>query len=629
MHRTARPLLFALLLLAGAFPCACGGSSTHGPADPVTDVAPDTPPDLLPNDADDPGAVDRDVPAADPIVDTAAPSPDPAADSDIPDSEDTLELPPAPDSADDVPAPDCPGSKPYDYKCDLQHPDTCPGGICAYALCLGPKLDPDRWATCGDHTCSPCENAFDCPIDCAPAPTLKPPALDDPKTLTVWVHGFGLNAFGSLDKIVYGSERGCSQFLKFLGDYGEARPCADTPEGAASPIQWTAPEYYGGVPAPWLTPADIAELDAFPYDGADALERYSRIVAKFIRWKLASTGATSVNLACHSMGCLITRVVLERDIEGLVSQGRIARWFTFSGALAGARFARLYDNPTVKQYADLVGMSQADYVILNPDFVVDRGAWYDHKPFEGNSPNYHRIFVQHLGGTSPHMSTLGGLSLADVVNPTVAPDDGVLFTQDMYFHSQAPGGSFVVASGAAEPSSMAFTNQQHVDMTYADTTGMLGAAALFHRRKVVVTLSEVSVIHDLEGFPDMAPADVALEAEVRYPYVLATFGKDVMATEMKVAQRSAPEWPQAEGTVQDPGVTIFGGPVFDAMQTIQLDLRLVEVDNYPTAGIVEIPFKGPELMAEFHGEVPLTDHEFAFEGINAKAKVKVRVVTLY
>ena len=559
-----------------------------------------------------------------------------APDGPTPDAEVAPDAPFAPGDAEeadgatgDTPEVDCTGPQPFSYQCELTEPDTCPGGICAYKLCLGPKLDPLRWAACGDQACSACENAFDCPVDCAQPTLPQAPDLDAPNTLTVWVHGFGFKAFDALDGMVYGSERGCEQFLAVLGDYGVDRPCADTPEGALAPDQLTAPEYYGGVPADWLTPADVAELDALPYDGPDALERYARIVAKFLRWKLASTGATAVNLACHSMGCLVSRVLLERDLEGLVSSGLIARWFTFSGALAGARFARLYDNPTVQQYADLVHMSQADYVILNPDFVVDRGAWWDHRPFEGNSPNYHRIFVQHLAGTSPHMSNLLGLSLADLVNPGVLPDDGVLFSDDMYFHAQSAAGAFRTKDGQAVPSSVAFVNYEHEYMTYADTTGMLGAAAFFHHRKVLITLRDVEVIDDLEGFPDLAPAEVALESEVRYPYVLATYGKDVRAGETRVDQRSAPLWQQEQGTVKMAGQTVFGGPVFDGMQTVQLDLRLVEVDSYATYGVLEIPFKDPETMAEFHDEVPLTDHEFTFEGPALRATVRVKVVTLY
>jgi hypothetical protein len=67
-------------------------------------------------------------------------------------------------------------------------------------------------------------------VDCGVTHDPAVPVLDDPRTITVWVHGFGMNAFGALDKIVYGSERGCGQFLKFLGDYGIDRPCADTPQ---------------------------------------------------------------------------------------------------------------------------------------------------------------------------------------------------------------------------------------------------------------------------------------------------------------------------------------------------------------------------------------------------------------
>ncbi len=619
--RRLPPLLVALLV-------ACGTSGTPGTPPggdlPAIEVVA---PDVVPGE----DAVDAVDARAD--IDTAAEvAPEASPDAPVLETVDETAGDLAADDArdaepTDVEPADCPKAPTFTYACTMDDPASCPGGTCAVKLCLGPKLDPDRWASCSDGTCDPCENATDCPADCATSPDPKAPDLGDPATLTIWVHGFGMNAFGSLDKVVYGSERGCSQFLKFLNEYGENRPCADTPEGAASPIQLSAPEYYGGTPAPWLTPADIAEIDAFPYDTSAAAERYARVIAKFIKWKLASTGAKHVNLACHSMGCMLTRMVLERDLEGLVSDGRIARWFTFSGAIAGARIARLYDNPTVQQYANLLMMGQADFLILNPDFVIDNAAYYDHKSQQGNSPRYRHIFVQHMGGTLPQMNLPGVLkafSFADVLNPDILPDDGVLFVDDMYFHSQAEGAQFVTKDGTPVASSLALANFDHQDMTYAAPVAMVGAAAFFHHRKVVITLDQVQLTKDPQW---QNPANIELELEVRFPWVNATYGKDVLAHATRVSERTAPWWTQKEGETAHPGTLLWGGPVFDQMDAIHLDLKVVETRYYPTAKIFLVGF--PTTLAEFHDDVALTDHDVTFTGPDAVATMKVRVYTLY
>jgi hypothetical protein len=221
-------------------------------------------------------------------------------------------------------------------------------------------------------------------------------------------------------------------------------------------------------------------------------------------------------------------------------------------------------------------------------------------------------------------SVLSYFSFADVVNPDTLPDDGVLFVDDMFFHTQAPGAQFVTADGTAVPSSMVYTHVDHQDMVYADTTAMLGAAAFFHHRKVVVTLDSLELVSDPQN---QDPAHVELELEVRFPWVQATYGKDVLANETKVSERSAPYWTQSAGETLHPGTLLYGGPVFDAMDAVHVDLTVVETRWYPTAKVYLIG--NPTTLAEFHDDVALTNGSVPFTGPYANGTIKVAVYPLF
>jgi hypothetical protein len=543
------------------------------------------------------------------------------------------------DGATDVVQADCPAPEPFDYGCDDKDPKgTCPDGICLAGLCIGPVLDPDRWKDCDDGTCGPCENAGTCPADCGSPPTLTgTKEYDNDTTISVWVHGFYNKSPDEMGGEIYGKEKGCSGVLELVPAFGVTRPCGDTPEGKTAPDQFTAVEYYGGVPADWLTPEDIEEIEQYPYSGGPlGLQRYGLVVAKFIRHKLDVSGATHVNLACHSMGCLLCRYVMENDVENLASENRIVRWYTSNGVLAGARLSRLFDNPSVQAGATALGLELADFILMNPDYVQDHACSWDHKLQEGNNPLFSGIIIHHSTATDPKIAEAFGIQLLDLNNPDDEPNDGIQYTFDEYFHSQHEDAAFVTPGGDVLPSSHTHSYFDHMTLPETDAAGILAAATLFHGRKVVVKLAQVALLNDREadnlfdsehGAP---PADISWIVNVRYnPYVASTFGKDVLVHEDRPEHRSAPLYQQQQGQVLLPGLTVFEGPVFDGMTSLDLELELLEMDMYPRFGINEWIWDPHQTLALYKGPVPLQDGAIAFESEFAKVKLEVRVYPLY
>ena len=540
----------------------------------------------------------------------------------------------APDSKSDAGG-TCSTTTAFDYACDAAKPSTCPGGICAFNFCIGPKLDADRWKDCGDGVCGPCETAAGCPADCGTAPTLSGAKVyDGAKTITVWVHGFTNKKPDEVKKMTYGAVKGCGDLLENLALFGVKRPCGSGADVEKSPQHMVAVEYYGGVAPAWMTPQDIADVEAYPYDqGAKGLERYARIVAKFARWRMQISGATHVQFACHSMGCLITRHLVERDLEQLASKQQIVRWASNTGVIAGARLARLYDNPAIQQGATAIGLELSDFVLMNPDHVMDVTAAWDHKLYEANNPLFQGIWMHHSVATNPKIQQALGIQLLDLNNPGDEPNDGIMYALDQYFWSQKASGVSKTSKGVALPSTRSYAYFDHMANPESLAAAVVSAAALFHGRKVRVVLEELELYDDLEadGPFDLKnqgppPAEVAFEVAVRYdPWLKATYGKDVLVSEQRVAHRSAEVLVAEQGKVLKPEWVLYAGPVFDAQPSISLDLLLLEADWYPRFGVAEWPLDIHELLLAVKEVVPLKDHTFEAKNKLARAVIRVEI----
>lgn len=624
--------LAAVLLL-----CACGDTATR--YQPRPDGDDQTPGGDEWPDGD--GDTDGETPAADgdgdPDEADSLPDGDPGEDGDRddegPEEEQEAEIPEEESPPCWEEPLDCSGTEPFDYACSMTQPDTCPGGLCVLGLCIGPVLDQQRWEDCGDGCCTPCEEEGRCPADCDAPPTFtgEKEYIND-STLTIWVHGWSNTNPG---RVKYGEERGCGGLLNDMRAFGVVRPCAGEAGTNASPQQMAKFEYFGDSPAAWLSPEQIAEIEQYPLGGAQTLHRYALITAIYIRRKLEETGATHVNLTCHSYGCLISRYMMENNLKGLAGENRFVRWFTSAGVIAGARLARLYDNPSVRNVADLFGISQGDFVVMNPDFVTDEVAVWDHRLRAANSPYLGKMRIHHACGHDPRIQQALNIALLDLNNPGDEPNDGIMYTLDTYFHEQREDNRFVTRHGEALLPTRSYVYVDHMAVPETDSSVALAAATLFHGRQVIVTLEEVTLYNDLESVfrLDQPPAEIIVEHQVRYnPYLKDTYGRDVLISESRYDHRTPEMFTLAKGERDRESRLIYSGPVFDDMESLWLKVTLLEVDWYPRFGVRELVGgigDKHDALVTFAGQVALRDHSFTHTNANARIEISVRVVDLF
>lgn len=539
---------------------------------------------------------------------------------------------------DAAPLPDCDEApkQPFSYACKIADPTTCPDGICLFGICLGPILDPNRWADCGDGHCDVCAEAAACPADCGPTPVVQPAPLHSPDAISVWVHGFRNVNDAAFKAMTYGSIDGCGGVFTKIAEFGVQRPCAEHPTLGTAPNHFMKVEYFGAKAPPWMAPLDVAEVEQYDWSGTDALHRYALIVAKTIRWRLDISGAKAANLACHSMGCLITRHMIEHNLENLAAEGRLARWVTSAGVISGARLARLYDNPSVQQIADALGLGVNEFAFMNPDFVMDWTAAWDHRNYEGNSPYFRHIPIHHHTASNPKIASALGIQLLDLDNPGDEPNDGIMYTLDQHFHAQNATGAFHPPGGEPLAASHTTFYIDHENLPDTDSFVLLAAAGLFHQRRVRITLKEVLLYKDFESqFPfdgqaGTPPAELMTEVRVRYnPYVQQTFGKNVLVHQTSREHRTSVIFPATQGKSAAPDLILFEGPLFDEMQALHLELDLMEADWYPRFGIFEWAFPPAAKVLGHAGSLALTAGEVVLENNNARLVLNVQVQPLF
>ncbi len=585
--------------------------------------------DSSPRDAEAPDLSPPDAARLDLAIDAspldatpdAAPPPDAtrdaAADAAEPDAK-----PPIPDA--EV---ECPEREPYDYTCDAEDEATCPGGICLFGGCIGPVVDQARWEDCGDGQCAPCE---ECPADCeAPPAFMGEKVYDNDTTISVELHGFNVVNAEDFDETVYGEARGGGDALlrRFHPELLQGR------EHPEAPNQVVGVEYYGGTPAEWLSPEQIELIESFDVRTNEALARYAHVAAFFIRHRMALSGATHVNLFCHSMGCHVSRYLIEHDLEGLASGNHIVRWVTQAGVVAGARLARLFDNPVVRDIAEGLQLNTSDFIHMHPDYVREHTAIWDHQLHRAGNPLLGGVLMHHLVATNPAVSATADLvRLLDLNNPEDEPNDGIQYSLDEYFHEQPEALRFRTLAGEALMPTRSYLFIDHLEIGDTEGANALIAAGLFARRKVYLTVRDIELRSDREGddvldFEEQgrAPAEIAVQSVIRYPRP----DGNVVVGEQRVEHRSPEIFHLREGRPIDADYRIFEAPVFDDMQTLGVQLDLLEVDFYPRFGVREWALDIHESLGGLHADLPLEDGRHVIDTEYVRAEIELRVVELY
>ncbi|MEZ6186996.1 MAG: hypothetical protein R3F62_18555 [Planctomycetota bacterium] len=258
--------------------------------------------------------------------------------------------------------------------------------------------------------------------------------LDPATTVTVLAGGF--SPAGATRQGTYGVDE-ANTLLRRLATLAGRPVGADDP---LAPNQVTEATYYGDAPPAYYSAQDIQDIDQSP----PGTLRYARIVAKHAREVLRRSGAAHVNLAGASYGGIITRTVIELDLEGLASSGRIARWLTLEGTQGGVYVASQIGLDPALVAALAPFFDATDATTMTYDFV--RATFGTPTPQRSLSPLFSGIQVGfHVSGNHDYNQQLLRIASGE-------PNDGLLLARDQVLELDARPDPLVVITDTTHDS---------------------------------------------------------------------------------------------------------------------------------------------------------------------------------
>ena len=400
-------------------------------------------------------------------------------------------------------------------------------------------------------------------------------AHDPNRTATLYVLGY--DPAGAGRQGVYGDDR-----HEPLADSIAALaglPTSEAPSGPLPPNVVAGTDYYGDVAPSYYSAADVAEVAAVTGLWGGGVPRYALIVAKHARRIIERSGAQQINFMSASFGSLIVRWLIEQDVEGLASEGRIARWLTVEGLVAG-NWAASHDD--LVSLLDLLGPTPIDLDHMRYDWIEA----HLHSPrTEAAHPAYAGILIGQVVSTDDRYNSTA-LRGAMLAYQEYQPNDGVQGMHDARFHTVTPAARF-----AGLPPTLAVFHATHPGL--ADWRVAWAEAATFFtaRRRVTVRVTSAQVTHLREPqqpFWDWRPAEVVFESRVYSPVAEARWAlTQPLSAYVKEGAAAPLRRYQNQGETQQLDHVVFDDLVDPNETELRVDLHAFEVDYDLRYGVVE------------------------------------------
>lgn len=419
-------------------------------------------------------------------------------------------------------------------------------------------------------------------------------------TITVVAGGFSPSGAASTDP--YGIDD-VSPIIEGIA-VRMAVPSATT--SPLAPNQVTEVAYYGSVAPSYYSAADLAEVDA----AERGAPRYALIVAKHIREVIRRSGARHVNLVGASFGGVITRTIIEHDLEGLASGGWIVRWLTLEGTAGGVWVAtRVANDPTLATVATLIAPDPSDVVTMSYDHV--RASFGTPDAGRSVSPFFTNIVVGFQVSTSHDLSQQA-LRIA-----SGRPNDGVLLVEDQAITLDArPRGPAIVLTDSNHDS--ARTHE-----------GLASDVANFIRssRRARITLVEATVADPGENIL-FGTGEVSFSTNLRSPEALREWNTTTPVATLSRRFGTAPWARFAPGETQVLDTAIFDWFVAPGEQTLALEIDVEQVDFNTYYNVIENPLDDAQGIETLTFDLPVDTvgtqrHTITNGGVSVIVEVEV------
>lgn len=418
---------------------------------------------------------------------------------------------------------------------------------------------------------------------------------------TIFVHGFdpaGTNTAGTV---------GEDFDIDYAADFAQTIGLPYAINNPVAPTQVAVTTYYGDHYPSYYSQDDIDEVNAITATYGGGVPRYALIVAKYAREVMNRSGASQVNLVGYSFGGLVTRYIIEKDLENLASDKKIARWIGIAGVISG-NFAATNGGPLADIFFNQYGGEPIDMEHMTYGWVTDN----INDPRYSSSCEWLADFPVHFwlaaddNAYGQFVTSLSGKANDGLV----LLDDAMLVNlpSALLYNNQLPTVSTLHANHNTMKSKSAL---------YAGL-----AADLFGRTRVTVTLREVTV---KTPFDAGATGEYVFGVKVTSPEA-AVYGVADAVQDLRAEDNSLPFVSMATNVPATINLLWFDDMVLPGERELILETNVEEIDGDLIYQVNEVSGEQREALQNAQLSVDaMNDGEYAIDTADWSGIVEVDV----
>ncbi len=427
------------------------------------------------------------------------------------------------------------------------------------------------------------------------------------KNLTLFVHGFDKQ--GHKTSGVYGAEHHDPTIEKFqqLGN-------SNAKSNILNIIKTTT--YYGDKAPHYFTKNDIQELQSVTNQWGGGIPRYAVIIAKYANYLMQQEKVESINIVSGSMGSLVTRWMIEKDIEGLASSKKIAKWYSLEGVIRGNYAADRKEY--IEKFYGGDGLESIDITHMSTDWISDN---LQNPVSDAINPNYKYIRMGMQASTDDGLSN-GLLTKLLFINGQFSANDGTQRVKDCHFNKVAESARFNNL-----PPTFTLIHENHLSLK--DHMGAWANVMTFlnSKKRVTIRLTDAKVDDIQENIQWYnKQAEVIFESKVYSPQIEKLWGITQAIAENTRRGATLPVTHYSEDGEEKSLQQLVLDQFVPAGETeLMIHFKAHEVDNAPKYGVYESVNEGYDFIGGANITVPLKNGTYAFKGDNWSFHLEVEV----
>ena len=436
-------------------------------------------------------------------------------------------------------------------------------------------------------------------------------AIKEVKNLTLFVHGFDKEGYQA--EGVFGDEHPDDALEKFqeLGDY----PVANNTK-IINLIKATT--YYGDESPKYYTAQDMQDLKRVTEQWGGGIPRYALIVAKYAKYLMKQEKVDRINIVSGSMGSLVTRWMIEKDVEGLASQQQIAKWYSLEGVIIGNYAADRIEY--IEQFYGSNALDSIDIEHMSSDWISDN---LSNSTGEASSPFYKHILLGQQASTDDDLNS-GLLTKLLFLNGQFSANDGTQRVKDCRFDSITDNVRYNNL-----PPTFTLIHKNHLSIK--DHMGAWANVMTFlnTNKRVTLTLVDAKVEDIQESIAwHNKKAEIIFASNVYSPKIEEDWGITEAITENTREGATL----AVHSYIEEGEEKVLNQFVLDQLVAanethLNIQFQVEEIDNDAKYGVYETYQKDYDLIDMTEVKVPLKDGVYGYSGEHWSFHVKVKINT--